>query len=201
VFLTTSSNIKKNNFIKINYDRKAYIEPFGEADFIETFLRGIEPTYRDMIKGLMHDLLIKRIPNEITESIKDLGQSRINKIKEDLETISKNKYDLFWDYYENHGSEYFSEPVLLALESLPKDEMALLAESLVNLASARKRMSLEEETIGGPCDVAVISKGDGYVWIKRKRYFKSELNPQYISRYFRNNQNNRKEDQYGMASM
>jgi hypothetical protein len=34
-------------------------------------------------------------------------------------------------------------------------------------------------------DVAVISKSDGFVWIKRKHYFKKELNPQFDINYMR----------------
>jgi len=34
-------------------------------------------------------------------------------------------------------------------------------------------------------DVAVISKGDGFVWIKRKHYFKAELNPQFFANYYK----------------
>ncbi len=40
------------------------------------------------------------------------------------------------------------------------------------------------ETVGGPIDVVVISKGDGFVWIKRKHYFKPELNPHFFSNYY-----------------
>ena len=42
---------------------------------------------------------------------------------------------------------------------------------------------MESETVGGPIDVAVISKGDGFIWIKRKHYFKAELNPQFFANY------------------
>jgi hypothetical protein len=45
-------------------------------------------------------------------------------------------------------------------------------------------MSLETETVGGPIDVAVISKGDGFVWIKWKHYFNRELNPLFVENYF-----------------
>jgi hypothetical protein len=45
-------------------------------------------------------------------------------------------------------------------------------------------MSLDAETVGGPIDVAVISKGDGFVWIKRKHYFKAELNHQFFKNYY-----------------
>lgn len=39
------------------------------------------------------------------------------------------------------------------------------------------------ESVGGPVDVALISKGDGFVWIERKHYFKPELNPRFLARY------------------
>ena len=42
---------------------------------------------------------------------------------------------------------------------------------------------MEMETVGGPIDVAVISKGDGFIWIKRKHYFNKDLNPQFFKNY------------------
>jgi hypothetical protein len=38
------------------------------------------------------------------------------------------------------------------------------------------------ETVGGAVDVAVMTRGDGFVWIKRKHYFDPALNPRYFSR-------------------
>ena len=37
-------------------------------------------------------------------------------------------------------------------------------------------------TVGGEIDVAIISKGDGFIWKKRKHYFKSELNPHFFDK-------------------
>jgi len=68
---------------------------------------------------------------------------------------------------------------------LPKDELAAMAESLVNLTAFKRRMTDSLETVGGPIDVAVISKGDGLVWVKRKHYFPAELNQHFFSNYFR----------------
>jgi hypothetical protein len=45
--------------------------------------------------------------------------------------------------------------------------------------------SVETDTVALPIDVAVISKGDGFIWIKRKHYFASELNHQFFSNYYR----------------
>lgn len=41
-----------------------------------------------------------------------------------------------------------------------------MAESLVNLSAFKLKISDSYETVGGPIDVAIISKTDGFVWIK-----------------------------------
>jgi hypothetical protein len=71
------------------------------------------------------------------------------------------------------------------VSSFPKEELAAMAEALVNLTSIKRKMSYESETVGGPIDVAVISKGDGFIWIKRKHYFQPELNHTYFSNYMK----------------
>jgi hypothetical protein len=73
-------------------------------------------------------------------------------------------------------------PLVDVIAVLPKEELAAMAESLVNLTCLKRKMSLNAETVGGPIDVLVISKGEGLIWIKRKHYFKKELNPHYFVR-------------------
>jgi ribosomal protein L3 len=68
---------------------------------------------------------------------------------------------------------------------LPKDELANLAESLVALTSLHRKVSRDLETVGGPIDVAIISKGDGFIWVKRKHYFRPELNAHFQLNYLR----------------
>ena len=75
-------------------------------------------------------------------------------------------------------------PIIEMLGHLQKDELAEMAESLVNLTAFKRKMSKEMESVGGPIDVAVISKGDGFIWVKRKHYFKPELNQAFFNNYF-----------------
>ena len=60
-----------------------------------------------------------------------------------------------------------------------------MAEAFVNLTKFRRRITPERETVGGPIDVAVITKGDGFIWVKRKHYFDSELNPRVMARFLK----------------
>jgi hypothetical protein len=71
------------------------------------------------------------------------------------------------------------------VQILPKDELALMAESLVNLDKFKRRVSSQSETVGGPIDVALITKGDGFVWVRRKHYFRPELNLRQMAGYIR----------------
>jgi len=61
--------------------------------------------------------------------------------------------------------------------------MATLAESLVSTTAMKQKVSLELETVGGPIDVAFISRNDGFIWIKRKHYFEEKLNPFFFQKY------------------
>ena len=48
--------------------------------------------------------------------------------------------------------------------------------------SLKERVTQPTESVGGAIDVAVISKGDGFIWIKRKRYFDPDLNLRFIAK-------------------
>ena len=68
------------------------------------------------------------------------------------------------------------------VEFMPKQDLAEFAEALVNLSSLQRRVNSGVETVGGPIDVAVISKAEGLVWVKRKHYFPAELNARFFNR-------------------
>lgn len=68
------------------------------------------------------------------------------------------------------------------VQAMPKREVAEFAESLVAMTAVRRKMSLQSETVGGPVDVAVMSRHEGFVWVKRKHYFPLDLNPRYAEK-------------------
>ena len=78
----------------------------------------------------------------------------------------------------------FSGPVMDAVRFFSPTEMARMAETLVSLESFRQQVTLKDETVGGPIDVAVITRGDGFIWIKRKHYFDRRLNHHFFANYF-----------------
>jgi hypothetical protein len=85
---------------------------------------------------------------------------------------------------DSYSVQSHVRPVVSAVANLPKEELAGMAESLVSLTSFKRRVTHDPETVGGPIDVAVISKGDGFIWINRKHYFDAALNHQFFANYY-----------------
>jgi hypothetical protein len=73
-------------------------------------------------------------------------------------------------------------PLRRVLGVLPVDEMAELAETLINLQSLKEKVTKNSETVGGPVDVAIITKNEGLLWAKRKHFFDIDLNSRFALR-------------------
>ena len=83
-------------------------------------------------------------------------------------------------------ANHYTAPFVNSVASLEKEDLSDFAESLITLTSLKRKVSPDQETVGGPVDVMVISKGDGIIWMKRKHYFDAEKNHHFFSNYFEN---------------
>lgn len=152
---------------EINYSN-SLIVPFAQKDVIASFISGIDSNLEEGIINYFYNFLelySKELPDE--NSIinkKNEDESKMNEFKENIELLKKRIYS----------------PILESIGTLPKEELANMAESMIYITSLRRKISSELETVGGDIDVAIISKGDGFIWRKRKCYYKSELNPHVL---------------------
>jgi len=148
---------------------------------VMTFMDGIDPDLRENIErstGELFKALAKVIVDEVRKKYAAYGAKLEKSIMVGLDKVLKELYDN-WSEVRRKG---YDDPVMEMVASLPKDELGIMAESLVSLTKFKRRISKQHETVGGPIDVAVITKGDGFVWMKRKHYFAAEMNPRYIAR-------------------
>jgi hypothetical protein len=168
------------NTYRISPDEPSIIKPFAQSEMVDTFLHGISPAFElRMIRELVN--IVVKSPSEIIDGMPGVGKARKEAYKEKVRPISSAAAKALVRNLREFRHRKHLQPVLQSIEFLPKNELAHVASSLVNLSSFQKRMSIsEDETVGGPIDVAVISKGDGFVWIDRKHYFKPELNRHFF---------------------
>lgn len=66
----------------------------------------------------------------------------------------------------------------LVLSAMPIQDAIDLAEFLVDLTIKFSRFAPGAPTVGGPIEIAAITKHEGFKWVRRKYYFKEELNPE-----------------------
>ncbi len=181
VFLDTLK-YKKERDGRIDHQTSARIAPFAQREMVDTFMSGIGLDFRLAV----NDFLNSALQEHSTNILKNLDISSkekeglIEKIKEIGDGVVADLNQKLIDF----SVKYYSSPILDIVGSLPKEELAIMAETLIHLTLIKRRMSIEAETVGGPIDVAVISKGDGFIWIKRKHYFNPELNRHFFSNYY-----------------
>jgi hypothetical protein len=174
---------KENRRADISHTCNAAIRPFAQTDVVFSFMEGVLPDYEKEVEKCLSEI-IHHLPPTIIDSIQKLTLAEKDALKGQFKQNSAGLLKNFQDRLVKFRKGRYVSPVLDIVGMLPKDELAAMAESLVNLTSFKKKMSLQAETVGGPVDVLVISKGDGLVWIKRKHYFKQELNPHFIKNYW-----------------
>ncbi|WP_104046302.1 hypothetical protein [Vibrio jasicida] len=161
-----------------NIPGSAGIIPFAQDSEVGTFINGLHPTLNTALSTMERELI------ELTATQVDLVLQHVSdeQLKAQLEAkimenVENKRSEIRDDMIEKVRK--VANKMTEMLEHLPKAELAYTAESLVNLTAFKRKVSNESDSVGGPIDVALISKCDGFVWVKRKHYFSSELNKNY----------------------
>ena len=158
----------------ISHDNTSEVVPLAQSDMAVTFMNGISA---DALKDI--DSAVDTALSQFETDLKAAGT-----VAADMD-LSAKRAELKGKLGDSLSTKFTSShtmPMKRVVGMLPVDELAELAEILIRVESLKERVTRESEQVGGPIDVAVISKGDGFIWIKRKHYFKPDLNPRYFAR-------------------
>jgi len=173
---------------------RAYVRPFAQKDMVDRFLNGLDDRLRGDITKYFEETvgrISEFILDEIVFTDADDGE-KLKKLAAEAEADFVRKLD-------EEAFEFFKarsrREIVDMVEFMPKPELARMAEALIDLTSIKRKVSQGLETVGGPVDVAIISKNDGFVWVKRKHYFPSELNQRYLTRVNKAQANTRETEQ------
>ncbi len=129
----------------VDHDCEAIIVPFAQREIIDLIIDGVHP--------------------ELAEKIAD----EVDKGEPSTEDKSENERQKLGDFIRTESKRMHGRPFMRAVSALPRQDLGKLAETLVDLTAFMLRMSAEsQETVGGPVDVAILSKADGFTWVKHK---------------------------------
>ena len=142
----------------------------------DTFSMGISKGVYQSVMGTIYGGLnefAKNVLGSISLEVDDVS-SFSDLIKQSMDTIG--------DAIISDARQQHAMPLRRVLAVLPVDEMANFAETLINLQSLKEKVTKNSETVGGPVDVAIITKNEGLLWVKRKHFFDIGLNSRFALR-------------------
>ena len=148
------NHLKKNfwPYSAVSIDDPAYLSPYAQTEAVNTFLRGYHPDFLTAAHETLESALTAQ-----THQVNDTAAPETAKYHEELT-----------GRFERHSWEEFVQPLVRTVAGLPGVELARMAESLVGLQVLRKLTRAEAETVGGPVDVATITRADGFNWCRHK---------------------------------
>lgn len=156
---------------QISFSEPSAILQFAMSNQVDAFTSGVgldaygqvKKAYEEHSKALATELLAAS------------GGAELDDL---LDRLKASRDEFMRDWYQKVLARHW-HPMHSVVASLSIDEMAEFAETLVVLESLKERVTSTRQSVGGPIDVAVITKAEGLVWIKRKHFFPSELNTRF----------------------
>lgn len=160
----------------IDHTRPAWIRAFAQTSMSDTFTLGLSGDIYSSVMVAVRSGLNDLVSKVIEEA--GLDPSALP----NRDALVKAAGDGISTAMLNEARDEHATPMRRVLAVLPVEEMAELAETLINLQSLKEKVTRPSETVGGPVDVAVITRNEGLVWIKRKHYFDAGLNSRFLQR-------------------
>jgi hypothetical protein len=154
----------------VDIDRRgetAAAVPFAQKDMPERFILGIDKRFEGALEKIAASMIsdiVGQAGSAFDEDQGDLIRAAAGRqFKDGLDQLKRSS----------------EETLKTVVNHMSKKELGEVAFSLVELTSRKRRYSTDMETVGGPIDVAILTRNEGFVWVRRKHYFDAALNPHY----------------------
>jgi len=162
-------SIAPKDVICISDRKPVAICPFAQKDVIKSILRGIHGEWSEHALDGLRDMT--NIP------ITDIFEPKEGEERPDFE-FTRMLYEVedqdLHDNFTKAGMRMLDSNQHeweKALEKYDLEEMAALADSLINLTGFHRILTFSQEGVGGLVDLGVISRNEGFSWIRRKSWY------------------------------
>ena len=146
-------------------DTTAEIVPFAQRETVDSLLFGRANRYEERVISHFAKAM-KQVGVGLVDQLTTPGRKRqefVGRIDATVSGVLKN----FRNHHSQELKDAFANDTLDSVRHMPKPDLAAFAESLVTVTSMMRKASIGSETVGGPVDVAVISRHEGFIWVKR----------------------------------
>ena len=172
-FLWTKLVVDQKKVKSIAAEDVGCIQPFAKDQMAAAFMWGISD---DIFSAAQE--AVRHIVSELAAKLEtDCGVPAAT-----VSVAATPLFDTFVERLVAPQARNHYNPLAQAVGFLPIEEMASLAETLIMLESLKEKVTHPSQSVGGAIDVAVITKAEGLVWVKRKHYFPGDLNSRFMER-------------------
>ena len=166
-------SIRPQDIICISDKRPVAICPFAQKDVIKSILRGLHVSWSDTAMDALQCLT-----NAPIMSVFEPFEGEEDPDFEFLSTLySVDDQDLY-EKFNKEGMRMLDanqHEWEKALENYDLEAMAALADSLIDLTGFQRILTFSEEGVGGLVDLAVISRNEGFTWLRRKSWYHKDV--------------------------
>ena len=156
------------SIISDNQESKIFAE--GQPDIIEAITYGVQTKRIDDICNRLSKLIKELVklqnqyqntPNLHLDAIDD------GTIRQEVKEVIDNSKELHFKQLKDLVKGYNLQ------------EMACLAENLIKATELHRKITFQQESVGGLIDLAVITREDGFQWLNRKSWYEPSKGGQY----------------------
>jgi len=136
----------------------------GQDEAIQTFLRAYDQSFLRVAINNLRDYSGSMKSEFLSPLIEEDDQTTAQAVEEHLEKqIEKLRLA-----FEEKSENAWVTPFTSTLAGLPITSLAKMAESLIELQILRQSSQGVQDTVGGPIDVAVVTRERGVEWFRHK---------------------------------
>ena len=161
---------------------------FAQTDVVERLLKGTDSRFIEGAREFIRENVAGSLSQGFERS--DLRIVRADGADVPVSEMGALLGDLIASNFESHFvtkiTHEFERKFKDTIALMPKQDLIELAEALVSITAIERKASDDAGTVGGPIDVALITRAEGFVWVKRKHHFDPGLNPRFLWRRFSN---------------
>lgn len=157
---------------QISNENESAIVPFAQVDVMMTVMKGISPALHEKVDELAKETA-SQTKDKMIEAMKEAGvdEATIAKIQEtNLDDITDKHDEQVQEFIQ---TEYVNG-LVDTVEAFGVEDMADMAESLISITNLQRHITASEESVGGPVDVAVITRDEGFIWLKHHDWMPKE---------------------------
>lgn len=200
IFVAKSTGFLARQFIlggvetvEISQENNSYISGFAQASMADTFIIGFDEQVYETIGKVQEQTFpaaLAPFAEALGAKVEQTEEGCILRDQKDDVVVDAGTFrGLMHASINDFGKKIMDEsrqkhgqPLERVISMLPVEEMAELAATMVDLQSLKEKVTRPSETVGGPVDVAIITKNEGLVWKKRKHFFDASINQRYLHR-------------------